>query len=68
MMYGIRLLLRAISYLQDCFERFVDYLYDMAYSWACGAYKVNWPLILYFGVFVPACLIITLFFVKGCHL
>jgi hypothetical protein len=32
----------------------MDWLWDKAYDWACGAYKVNWPLVLYFGVFVPA--------------
>jgi hypothetical protein len=53
MIHGIRLFLRAIGHLRDLFERLVDAAYDKAYDWACGAYKVNWLLVLYFGVFVP---------------
>lgn len=52
--------------IRDLFEQTVEYLYDRAYSWACGAYKVNWPLVLYFGVCVPVMIILTVFLVKGC--
>jgi hypothetical protein len=52
--------------IRDIFGRFVDGLYDRVYDWACGAYKVNWLLVIYFGVSVPALLILTYYFVKGC--
>jgi hypothetical protein len=42
-----------MDWLRNKIESLVDAAYDLAYSWACGAYKVNWLLILYFGVFVP---------------
>lgn len=51
--------------IRDLFEHLIDAAYDRLYDWACGAYKVNWFMVLYFGVFVPVMIYLTIFLVRS---
>lgn len=56
-----------MNWIRNKIELLIDGIYDRLYDWACGAYKkLNWPLILYFGVFVPGMFYLITIFLKGC--
>jgi hypothetical protein len=53
--------------LRSIYDSITEALWNAAYDWSCGAKRVNWPLIVYFGAFVPGMIFLTLYLVKGCN-